>query len=80
MTEEWVKNGSKKENTTRIYTRHTFRKVSDTAMATQVGQTAIAIKFKNETKGEEQIAMVTPATVRMRPCILTNESNINNKS
>ena len=80
MTAEWVKNGSKKENTTRIYTRHTFRKVSDTAMATQVGQTAIAIKFKNETKGEEQIAIVTPATVRMRPCILTNESNINSKS
>ena len=49
-------------------------------MATQVGQTAIAIKFKNETKGEEQIAIVTPATVRMRPCILTNESNINSKS
>ena len=49
-------------------------------MATQDGQMAIAIKFKNETKGAEQIAIVTPATVRMRPCILTNESNINSKS
>jgi hypothetical protein len=40
MSKSW----SKKENTTGIYARHTFRKVSDTATATQVGQTAIAIK------------------------------------
>ena len=32
------------KQTTGIYARHTFRKVSDTATATQVGQTAIAIK------------------------------------
>ena len=32
------------KHTTGIYARHTFRKVSDTATATQVGQTAIAIK------------------------------------
>ena len=59
---------SKKENTTGIYARHTFRKVSDTAMATQVGQTAIAIKFEKATNGAEQISVVTPTTVRMRPC------------
>ena len=40
MSKSW----SKKENTTGIYARHTFRKVSDTATAIQVGQTAIAIK------------------------------------
>jgi hypothetical protein len=59
---------SKKENTTGIYARHTFRKVSDTATATKVGQTTIAIKFEKATNGAEQIFVVTPTTVRMRPC------------
>lgn len=43
----------------------TLRKVSQTAMATHVGQTAIATKFKKATDGAAQIAMVTPAIVRM---------------
>ena len=34
----------------------------------QVGHTAIAIRFKKATNGAEQIAAVTPAMVRMRPC------------
>ncbi len=64
MSKSW----SKKENTTNIYARHTFHKVLYTATATQVGQTAIAIKFEKATNGAEQIAVVTPTTVRMRPC------------
>ena len=50
------------------FRRRTFRSVSETAMATQVGQTAIAIIFKKATNGAAQIAIVTPAMVRMRPC------------
>lgn len=43
----------------------TLRTVSQTAMTTQVGHTAIATKFKKATDGEAQIATVTPAMVRM---------------
>ena len=46
----------------------TFLRVSQIATTTQVGQTARATKFKKPTEGAEQIAIVTPATVRMRPC------------
>lgn len=38
------------------------------ATAIQVGHTAKAIKFVKATKGAEQMARVTPAKVRMRPC------------
>jgi len=38
------------------------------ATTTHFGQTARATKFKRPTKGAEHIAVVTPATVRMRPC------------
>jgi hypothetical protein len=39
------------------------------ATATQVGQTAIATKFEKAATGAEHIAAVTPAKVRMRPCV-----------
>lgn len=45
----------------------TFRRVSETAIDTQLGHTAIAIKLKNPMMGDEHIAMVTPAKVSMRP-------------
>lgn len=45
--------------------RPTFRRVSEIATTSQVGQTAIATRFENATIGAEQIAVVTPATVRM---------------
>jgi len=38
------------------------------ATTTQFGQTARVTKFKKPTIGVEHIAIVTPATVRMRPC------------
>lgn len=47
----------------------TFLSVSQIATTTQSGHTARAIKFKRPTKGAEHIAAVTPATVRMRPCM-----------
>lgn len=46
----------------------TFRRVSEIAMATQVGQIAVATKFEKATTGAEQIAVVTPTTVRKCPC------------
>lgn len=45
--------------------RQTLRTVSQTAMATQVGQTATATKLKKATDGDAHIATVTPAMVRM---------------
>lgn len=47
-------------------------------MATQVGQIAVATKFEKAITGAEQIAVVTPTTVRKRPCesaIRTQESD-----
>lgn len=38
------------------------------ATATHVGCKARATMLKVATNGAEQIAIVTPATVRMRPC------------
>jgi len=38
------------------------------ATAIHVGHTAKAIRFAKATKGAEQMARVTPAKVRMRPC------------
>lgn len=48
--------------------RQTFLSVSQIATTIQSGQTARAAKFKKPMKGVEHIAVVTPATVRMRPC------------
>lgn len=48
----------------------TFRRVSDIATATHDGHTDRAIRFKNPTSGAEQIATVTPATVRICPCLI----------
>jgi hypothetical protein len=48
-----------------------LREVSDAATAIQVGQTARDTRFTIATRGAEQIAIVTPASVRMRPCIAT---------
>lgn len=42
--------------------------VSETATTTKVGQKVRATKFKKATTGAEQIAIATPAQVRMRPC------------
>lgn len=56
----------------------TFRRVSEIAMATQVGQIAVATRFEKAITGAEQIAVVTPTTVRKRPCesvIRTQESD-----
>ena len=46
----------------------TFRTVSEIAIATQFGQTAIETMFNEATIGAAQMAKVTPETVRMRPC------------
>jgi len=53
--------------------QQTFLKVSQTATTTQVGHTAIATRLSNATNGAELMAIVTPATVSMRPCFSANK-------
>jgi hypothetical protein len=50
-----------------LWSTGTFLIVRVIATATQVVHTASATKFEAATKGDAQIATVTPATVRMRP-------------
>lgn len=52
----------------RMQGKYTFLRVSEMATAIHVGHTAKAIRFAKATKGAEQMARVTPAKVRMRPC------------
>lgn len=57
-----------KSNIDQAIEKVTFRRVSDMATAIHEGHTDKAIRFMNPTNGAEEIAAVTPAVVRIRPC------------